>query len=63
MEQREEIDDLGRVLEWAKPVIDSVLELAEEISHGTIDKVMATSDLAFGLAAIMGMRDGDAWSH
>ncbi len=58
-EQREEIDDLGRVLERAKPVIDSVLELAEELSHGTIDKILAKSDFEIGLAAVMGMLDGE----
>ena len=58
--QREEIDDLGRVLERAKPLIDSVLSLADELSHGTIEKVMGKSDLELGLDAIMGMLDGEA---
>jgi hypothetical protein len=57
--QREEIDHLARMLERAKPMIDSVLSLAEELSHGTIDKVMAKSDLEVGLEAIMGMLNGD----
>jgi hypothetical protein len=57
--QREEIDHLTRVLERAKPMIDSVLSLAEELSHGTIDKIMAKSDLELGLDAIMGMLDGE----
>jgi hypothetical protein len=57
-DQREQIDDLSRVLERAQPLIDSVLALAEELGHGTIDKIMARSDLEHGLTAIMGMLDG-----
>jgi len=56
--QRKEIDHLARLLERAKPLIDSVLSLADELSHGTIDKIMARSDLELGLEAIMGMVDG-----
>ncbi|MGN5382385.1 hypothetical protein ACQ4WX_50140 [Streptomyces lasalocidi] len=35
-----------------------MLDLAEELSRGTIDTVMASSDEVLGLAALLGERRG-----
>jgi hypothetical protein len=52
--QRREVDALAGELKQAAEMIDAVLALAEELSEGTIDVVMAKSDLQLGVEAILG---------
>ncbi len=52
--QRKEIEALAGELANAAAMIDSVIALAEELSDGTIDKVMAKSDLTAGVEALLG---------
>lgn len=46
--QRKEIEALAGELANAAAMIDSVIALAEELSDGTIDKVMAKTDIGQG---------------
>jgi hypothetical protein len=52
--QRKEVEALAGELSNYAAMIDSVLALAEELSDGTIDKVMAKSDLTAGVEALLG---------
>jgi hypothetical protein len=43
-----------RVRQW-KQDLKSILDLAEELKHGTIEKVLAKDDLALGIQALLAM--------
>jgi len=43
--QRHEVDRLTEQLRRCRTVIDSILSLAEQLKEGTIEKVLAKSDL------------------
>ena len=47
--QRHEVDRLSEQVGRCRTVIDSILSLAEQLKEGTIDKVLAKSDLELGL--------------
>jgi hypothetical protein len=47
--QRHEVDRLTEQLGRCRTVIDSILSLAEQLKEGTIEKVLAKSDLELGL--------------
>jgi hypothetical protein len=53
-EQRTEVEALAGTLAQAAALIDRVIALAEELSEGTIDKVLAKSDLQAGVEALLG---------
>jgi len=45
-------------LERLRAVLTNILELAEELKHGTIERVLAQSDLELGLEALLRMTKG-----
>ena len=47
--QRDEVDRLTEQLGRCRTVIASILSLAEQLKQGTIEKVLAKSDLELGL--------------
>ena len=51
--QRRELDRLERQLGRLRKVLSDILELAEELKHGTIERVLAQSDLELGLEALL----------
>ena len=53
--QRRELDRLEGQLERLRAVLTAILELAEEIKQGTIERVLAKSDLELGLEALLRM--------
>ena len=53
--QRRELDRLEGQLERLRAVLSAILELAEELQQGTIERVMAKSDLELGIEALMRM--------
>jgi hypothetical protein len=56
--QRQEIIRLKAQMQKLHEVIDQVLDLADELSKGTIEKTMAKSDEQLGLEYLMKMLDG-----
>ena len=53
--QRRELDRLEGQLGRLRKVLSDILELAEELKHGTIERVLAKSDLELGLEALLRM--------
>ena len=53
--QRRELDRLEGQLERLRTVLDDILALAEELKQGTIERVLAKSDLERGLEALLRM--------
>ena len=53
--QRRELDRLEGQLERLRAVLSDILELAEELQQGTIERVLAKSDLELGLEAVLRM--------
>ena len=51
--QRDEVDRLTEQVGRCRTVIDSILSLAEQIKEGTIEKVLAKSDLELGLEFLL----------
>jgi hypothetical protein len=51
--QRRELDRLEGQLERLRAVLSAILELAEEFKQGTIERVLAKSDLELGLEALL----------
>jgi signal transduction histidine kinase len=56
--QRRELDRLEGQLERLRAVLDDILKLAEELKQGTIERVLAKSDLELGLEALLRMTKG-----
>lgn len=54
--QRAEVDRLAGEVAPLEAVIETTLELADELGHGTIDAIMRTSDLQLGLETLLGLR-------
>lgn len=52
-EQRHELDRLEGQLERLRAVLGAILALAEELNQGTIERVLAKSDLELGIEALM----------
>jgi hypothetical protein len=51
--QRAEVDRLTKQVGRCRTVIDSILSLAEQLKQGTIEKVLAKSDLELGLEFLL----------
>ena len=51
--QRCERDRLEGQLERLRKVLSAILELAEELQQGTIERVLAKSDLELGIEALL----------
>lgn len=51
--QRRELDRLEGQLERRRKVLGDILALAEELQQGTIERVLAKSDLELGLEALL----------
>jgi hypothetical protein len=51
--QRHEVDRLTEQVGRCRTVIDSILSLAEQLKQGTIEKVLAKSDLELGLEFLL----------
>ena len=51
--QRRELDRLEGQLERLRMVLTDILELAEELKQGTIERVLAKSDQELGLEALL----------
>ncbi len=56
--QRRELDRLEGQLERLRAVLTDILELAQELKQGTIERVLAKSDLELGLEALLRMTKG-----
>lgn len=56
--QRRELDRLEGQLERLRAVLTDILALAEELKQGTIERVLAKSDLELGLEALLRMTNG-----
>ena len=56
--QRHELDRLEGQLERLRVVLEDILKLAEELKQGTIERVLAKSDLELGIEALMRMTKG-----
>ena len=56
--QRRELDRLEGQLERLRAVLSAILELAEELQQGTIERVLAKSDLELGIEALLRMTKG-----
>jgi hypothetical protein len=54
--QRDEVDRLTEQVGRCRTVIDSILSLAEQLKQGTIEKVLAKSDLELGLEFLLRAR-------
>jgi signal transduction histidine kinase len=55
--QRRELDRLEGQLERLRAVLTAILELAKELKQGTIERVLAKSDLELGIEALLCMTD------
>ena len=53
--QCRELDRLEGQLERLRAVLTDILELAEELKQGTIERVLAKSDLELGIEALLRM--------
>jgi signal transduction histidine kinase len=51
--QRRELDRLEGQLERLRKVLSDILALAEELKQGTIERVLAKSDLELGIEALL----------
>jgi hypothetical protein len=58
--QRHEVDRLTEQVGRCRTVIDSILSLAEQLKEGTIEKVLAKSDLELGLEFLLNKRKATA---
>lgn len=56
--QRRELDRLEGQIERLRKVLSDILELAEELQQGTIERVLAKSDLELGIEALIRMTNG-----
>ena len=56
--QRRELDRLEGQLGRLRAVLGDILALAEELQQGTIERVLAKSDLELGLEALLRMTNG-----
>ena len=54
--QRQEVDRLAAQIPTIRERITAILPLAEELKGGTIETVMAKSDLELGLEVLLGKR-------
>jgi signal transduction histidine kinase len=55
--QHRERDRLEGQLEHLRTVVDDILQLAEELQQGTIERVLAKSDLELGMETLLRMTD------
>ena len=55
--QRHEVDRLTEQVGRCRTVIDSILSLAEQLKEGTIEKVLAKSDLELGLEFLLSKKE------
>ena len=55
--QRRELDRLQEQLERLRAVLGDILELAEELKQGTLERVLAKSDLELGIEALRRITD------
>jgi hypothetical protein len=55
-EQREEVTRLQGVVRDLRAVLTQILELADELARGTIERQLAKSDLELGLDVVLGSR-------
>ena len=53
--QRRELDRLEGQIERLRVVLTDILELAKELQQGTIERVLAKSDLELGIEALLRM--------
>src|SRR5260370_26695070 len=51
--QRHEVDRLTEQVGRCRTVIDSILSLAEQLKEGTIERVLAKSDLELGVEFLL----------
>ena len=51
--QRDKVDRLTEQVSRCRTVIDSILSLAEQVKQGTIEEVLAKSDLELGLEFLL----------
>ena len=51
--EREEINRLSVQLERLRKVLTNILALADELKEGTIDKILAKSDLELGIEVLL----------
>jgi hypothetical protein len=56
--QRRELDRLEGQIERLRAVLTAILELAEELKQGTIERVLTKSDLELGIEALLRMSKG-----
>jgi signal transduction histidine kinase len=56
--QRRELDRLKGQLDRLRAVLEDILKLAAELKQGTIERVLAKSDLELGIEALMQMTKG-----
>lgn len=56
--QRRELDRLKGQLDRLRAVLEDILKLAAELKQGTIERVLAKSDLELGIEALMRMTKG-----
>ena len=56
--QRCKLDRLEGQLERLRKVLSDILELAEELKQGAIERVLAKSDLELGIEALLRMTKG-----
>ena len=56
--QRRELDRLEGQLDRLRAVLEDILKLAEELKQGTIERVLAKSDLELGLEALLRRANG-----
>ena len=54
--QRAEVTRLEGVQRELRVVVTQILELADELAHGTIEQQLAKSDLELGLELVLGSR-------
>jgi len=52
--QQEEVERLEKQAARLRETLDAILALADELAQGTIEKVLAKSDLEVGLEALLG---------
>ena len=53
-----QLERLEGQLERQRAVLSDILELAEELQQGTIERVLAKSDLELGIEALLRMTNG-----
>lgn len=56
--QRRELDRLEGQLDRLRIVLEDILQLAAELRQGTIERVLAKSDLELGMEALLRMTKG-----